>query len=116
MKHVFKNAAADELAKAYDDFFLNKADDIADQLKMAPGVSDFEAHQMVCDMVQVSPCSLSLKITDNKIMFHTSRHIIGSVIMHEKKCAKTSDFGVVHKPSPHSSLPVVAMESNHGEP
>ena len=54
MKHVFKNTAADELIKSYDDFFLNKADDIAEQLKMAPGVNDFEAHQMVCEMVQVS--------------------------------------------------------------
>ena len=54
MKHVFKNTTADELSKNYDEFFLNKADDIADQLKMAPGVNDFEAHQMVCDMVQVS--------------------------------------------------------------
>lgn len=54
VKHVFKNTAAEELVKNYDDFFLNKADDIADQLKMAPGVNDFEAHQMVCEMVQVS--------------------------------------------------------------
>ena len=54
MKHVFKNATADELSKSYDDFFLSRADDIADQLKTAPGVSSFEAHQMVCDMVQVS--------------------------------------------------------------
>ena len=54
MKHVFKNTTVDDLVKGYDDFFLNKADDIADQLKTAPGVSDFEAHQMVCDMVQVS--------------------------------------------------------------
>ena len=54
MKHVFKNTTTDDLSKHYDDFFLSKADDIADQLKTAPGVNDFEAHQMVCDMVQVS--------------------------------------------------------------
>ena len=59
VKHVFKNTAADDLARNYDEFFLNKADDIADQLKMAPGVSDFDAHQMVCDMVQVSHCNSS---------------------------------------------------------
>ena len=54
VKHVFKNTTADELSKSYNDFFLSKADDIADQLKTSPGVSSFEAHQMVCDMVQVS--------------------------------------------------------------
>ena len=54
VKHVFKNTTADDLSKSYDDFFLSKADDIADQLKTAPGVNDFEAHQMVSDMVQVS--------------------------------------------------------------
>ena len=54
VKHVFKNKTAEELSNNYDEFFLSKADDIAELLKTSPGVSHFDAQQMVCDMVQVS--------------------------------------------------------------
>ena len=51
---MFKNKTAEELSNNYDEFFLSKADDIAELLKTSPGVSHFDAQQMVCDMVQVS--------------------------------------------------------------
>ena len=43
----------DELSRNFEEFFLTNADEIADLVKRSPDVRQFQAQQLVCEMVQV---------------------------------------------------------------
>ena len=71
VKHVFKNKTAEELSNNYDEFFLSKADDIAELLKTSPGVTHFDAQQMVCDMVQVRAGRVGERARERERVFNS---------------------------------------------
>ena len=48
------NKSHDELSRNFEEFFLTNADEIADLVKRSPDVKQFQAQQLVCEMVQVS--------------------------------------------------------------
>ena len=54
LKYSVVTRNSDELSHNFEEFFLSNADEVAELLKRSPGVSHFQAQQMVCEMMHVS--------------------------------------------------------------
>lgn len=64
LKKGMHNKSHDELSRNFEEFFLTNADEIADLVKRSPDVKQFQAQQLVCEMVQQSYAECKALIMD----------------------------------------------------